>query len=294
MNARAVRLEGQGLTLAGDEVGPPDGRPVLLLHGGGQNRYAWKGTADELAAHGYRVLSLDARGHGDSDWPVEADYDMEHFASDLMTVLDTFDEPPVIVGASMGGITALVAQSMRPDEQLFAALVLVDVTPEMEPEGVERIMAFMTANPEGFASLDEAADAIAAYNPARSRSGNVDGLKKVLRQRPDGRWYWHWDVRFMTGKGFDSQDREARRQRMAEFAERLMAAAKTVTMPVLLVRGLLSDLVSDRTVASFRAAVPHAEFVEIARAGHMVAGDRNDHFSGAVVEFLGRHAPAER
>jgi pimeloyl-ACP methyl ester carboxylesterase len=81
---------------------------------------------------------------------------------------------------------------------------------------------------------------------------------------------------------------------MGEFAERLLLAAKTVTMPVLLVRGLLSDLVSDRTVASFREAVPHAEFTEIARAGHMVAGDRNDHFTGAVVEFLGRSAPVER
>lgn len=288
---REVRFTGAGIAIAGDETGPAEGQPVLLLHGGGQNRHAWKNTAASLAAGGYRVISLDARGHGDSEWPVEPDYDMEFFASDLLAVIDTLDRPPVAVGASMGGMASIVAQSLRPHQQVFAALVLVDVTPEMEVEGVERIIAFMTANPEGFATLEEAADIIAAYNPSRPRSTNLDGLHRVLRER-NGRWHWHWDVRFMTGRGFHTDPPEVRAARMGEFAERLLAASRLVTVPTLLVRGLLSELVSDRTVASFRAAVPHATFADVADAGHMVAGDRNDHFTAAVGEFLAFHVPA--
>jgi pimeloyl-ACP methyl ester carboxylesterase len=174
-----VNLRGaHGVNLVGDEVGPTGGRPVLLLHGGGQNRQAWKGTAAELADHGYRVLSLDARGHGDSEWPEEPRYEMEDLAADLEAVLATLERPPAVVGASMGGMTSLVAQG-RNAHQLFAALVLVDVTPSMEAEGVLRITGFMMANPEGFATLDDAADAIADYNPHRRRPARTDGLRRA-------------------------------------------------------------------------------------------------------------------
>jgi pimeloyl-ACP methyl ester carboxylesterase len=179
-----VHLRGaQGVNLVGDEVGPAGGRPVLLLHGGGQNRHAWKGTAVELAGHGYRVLSLDARGHGDSEWPEEPRYEMEDLADDLEAVLATLERPPAVVGASMGGMTSLVAQG-RNTHQLFAALVLVDVTPSMEAEGVLRITGFMMANPEGFATLDDAADAIADYNPHRRRPASTDGLRRASCARP--------------------------------------------------------------------------------------------------------------
>lgn len=289
---RPLELQGaQGVRLVGDEVGPPDGRPVLLLHGGGQNRHAWKGTAADLAERGYRVLSLDARGHGDSEWPEDPRYEMDDLAADLEAVLATLERPPAVVGASMGGMTSLVAQG-RAADQLFAALVLVDVTPSMEAEGVLRITGFMMANPEGFATLDDAADAIAAYNPHRRRSARTDGLRRVLRQTPDGRWHWKWDVRFMTSKPeLASGDLEAMAARIAVFADEMHRAAGRLEVPTLLVRGAESDLVSERSVAAFLEAAPHADFVEVSRAGHMVAGDQNDAFTEAVVDFLERHAP---
>jgi len=283
---RPFRTTGaSGLHLVGDEIGPHDGPVVLLLHGGGQNRHAWKDTGRRLAAHGYRVIGVDARGHGDSDWCPHGHYDMAHFGDDVLALLTHLDTVPAVVGASMGGLATIDAQGRTPDRQLFRAVVLVDVTPEMEPDGVRRIMAFMQAHPDGFATLDEAADAIAGYNPDRPRSGTTAGLEKVLRRRPDGRWGWHWDPQFLHGK-VDVGDDDAMRERMAERGRAWLDAARRIDVPTLLVRGLLSDLVSDRTVASFRAAVPHADFVEVARAGHMVAGDRNDAFADAVVAFL--------
>lgn len=282
----------EGMTLAADELGPESGTPVILLHGGGQNRHAWKATATTLADAGYRVLSVDARGHGDSTWSPEGHYEMEDLAADLTVVLQRFDRPPAVVGASMGGMTALMAQGGS-TEQLFSAVVLVDVTPRMEMAGVTRIMSFMTANPDGFASLDDAADTIAAYNPHRPRSASVEGLKRVLRQGDDGRWRWRWDPKFLTSKAEmmtgDPVDAEAR---MARMASTMYEAARRVAVPTLLVRGAESDLVSDQSVEEFLAAVPHASYVDVRGAGHMVAGDENDAFTTAVVDFLRTHLGA--
>ena len=277
-----------GVRLVGDRWGDPAGAPVLLLHGGGQNRHAWKATARALAIAGYEVTAIDARGHGDSGWSTEGHYEMEDHAGDLLAVLDTLDRPPVAVGASMGGMTALWAQGMS-DRQLFSALVLVDVTPRMELSGVSRIMGFMSAHPDGFESLEQAADVIAAYNPHRERSGNVEGLRKVLRER-DGRWHWRWDPRFITSKAeLMSGDPDAVERRMAGMAAQLHEAARRVEVPTLLIRGAESDLVSPESVQEFLAVVPHAGYVDVSGTGHMVAGDDNDAFTDAVIDFLRRH-----
>lgn len=128
----------------------------------------------------------------------------------------------------------------------------------------------------GFASLDEAASAIAAYTRERRRAPTADGLRKNLRQRADGRWYWHWDPRFV-----DATRNPANRPNglLEEMAARL-------TVPTLLIRGSKSDVLTDEGVDAFRRAVPHAQCVDVAGAGHMVAGDRNDAFTGAILDFL--------
>lgn len=280
-----------GLALVGDEWGarsaPAARPPVLLLHGGGQNRHAWRSTAARLAAAGYAATTVDARGHGDSAWSPGAEYDMEHYAADVLALLDRFDGPPVVVGASMGGMSALLAQAEVGDSRpLFAAVVLVDVTPRMELAGVQRIMGFMSANPDGFASLDDAADAIAAYNPHRARQPGTEGLHKVLRER-NGRYHWRWDPAFITSKAeFLDAEPAAMEARMADMAARMHAAAALVRVPTLLVRGSQSDLVSGASVRDFLDTVAHARFVDVAGAGHMVAGDDNDAFSAAVLDFL--------
>jgi pimeloyl-ACP methyl ester carboxylesterase len=283
-----LRLRGHGLDLAADAYGPDDGPPVLLFPGGGQTRHSWDGTARLLGNKGWRATTVDLRGHGDSDWAADGDYSLDAFAADVRDVaMATGPRPPALVGASLGGISSLIAiaeDDEATDRPVASALVLVDVAPRLEPEGVARIGAFMLGHLDGFASLEDVADAVAAYNPHRRRPSDLSGLRKNVRQRDDGRWYWHWDPRFMSPGRID-EPRSIRNE------DRLERAAQTLTLPVLLVRGRQSDVLSEAGARNLQAQVPHARFVDVAGAGHMVAGDRNDVFNDAVVAFLEETLP---
>lgn len=266
-----------GLEIVGDAYGDPSARPVLLLHGGGQTRHSWGSTASVLASAGWYAVAYDQRGHGESGRSATGHYEPGRFAEDLVEVAATFERRPVVVGASLGGLAALLAEGML-EPGLFAALVLVDITPRQEREGVHRIVSFMLEHAEeGFGSLDEAADAVARYQPHRERPKDHSGLRKNLRLDDDGRWRWHWDPALFNGhRGLQS----------AQEPGRFVTAAARLTLPTLLVRGRLSDLVSPETAREFLELVPHARFADVSGAGHMVAGDRNDRFCDAVVEFL--------
>lgn len=268
-----------GIRLAGDAWGKPDGPLVLLQHGGGQTRHAWKGAGQTLGAAGYYAVAFDARGHGDSGWAPDGDYSQDVMVEDLKCVLAALGERrPVLVGASMGGGTSLVA--VGEDHVDSTALVLVDIAPQVEQSGVDKISAFMNRNPDGFISLEEVADAIASYQPHRERPRNLDGLGKNVRLGEDGRYHWHWDPRFRDGHR-DLKQRQ----------ERLEACARALTLPTLLVRGGLSDILTEAGALHFLELCPNAEYVNVAGAAHMVAGDRNDVFADAVIEFLSRNVP---
>ncbi|OBG99034.1 peroxidase [Mycobacterium sp. E3251] len=271
-----------GITLVADEWnGGTDGagRPsVLMLHGGGQNRHSWKNTGQTLADEGLHVVAVDSRGHGDSDRAPNADYDVETLTADVLKVIEAIGRPVMIIGASMGGLTGILA-AHRAGPAVVTRLVLVDVVPRFEKGGSARIRDFMISGLDGFDSLEEAADAVAAYLPYRDKPRSPEGLKKNLRLRENGRWYWHWDPAFMTKPGDDPELR----------TEKFEQAAKSLSIPVLLIRGKLSDVVSPEGVRHFLASVPRAEFVELSNAGHTAAGDDNDAFSDAVVKFVKRH-----
>lgn len=266
---------GGDLMIRGEAWGASDAPPVLLLHGGGQTRYAWGNTARTLAEQGWYAITLDLRGHGESDWAPDGDYSIDAFVADLRGVAARLSQPPALVGASLGGITSLLAEG-EATEPMSTAVVLVDVTPRIEEKGAERILAFMKAYPQGFARLEEAADAVAEFLPHRSRPRDLSGLAKNVRQGPDGRYRWHWDPQMLNSFQLDR----------VRNPERMLAAAKGLRTPTLLVRGRMSDIVSEAAVAEFRSLAPHAQYVDVADAGHMVAGDRNDAFSEAVVNFL--------
>lgn len=269
---------GTDMMLTVDEW-PGERAPVVLAHGGGQTRHSWGGTARILASHGHRVVSIDLRGHGDSDWAADGDYSMGAYADDATAVVQWIGAPVAWVGASLGGMTGLHA--VDADADGFSSLTLVDITPRPAAVGVNRILEFMADRAhDGFASLDEAADAIAAYQPHRERPSDLSGLAKNLRQR-DGRWYWHWDPAFLTVRGAPGSEhaRGRRHDALEEIARRL-------TLPTMLVRGRLSDLVTQAEVDDFLDMVPHAQYVDVENAAHMIAGDRNDVFTDAVVAFL--------
>jgi pimeloyl-ACP methyl ester carboxylesterase len=283
-----IELAGDGgLTLVADVDGDPAAPPVVLFHGGGQTRHAW-GTTLQVLSRTWRAYSVDLRGHGDSAWAPDGDYSLDAFANDVRAVARSLPQPPALVGASLGGIASLTAIAETEGDPLAIALVLVDVAPRIEAAGVTRIGDFMKGNLDGFESLEEVADAIGAYNPHRPRPKNLDGLKKNLRQRADGRWMWHWDPRFVSGR-FGSPDET--RSTLVD-GDRLQRAARTLTIPTLLVRGRMSDLLSEEGARELLELVPHAQLADVAGAGHMVAGDRNDAFNDAVVEFLASVHPA--
>ena len=270
-----------GLRLRADAWGEPSAPPVLFWHGGGQTRHAWHGTARRLAGAGWYALCLDMRGHGESDWSTDADYHHDDFARDVAAVSRQFETPPVCVGASLGGIASLIAIA-EASGPLASALVLVDIATRMEMAGAERIVDFMKQKPEGFESLEEVADAVARYNPHRPRPADLSGLRKNLREGENGRLHWHWDPAFLAGAPRvlteDSQGVPDR--------DLLDECARALEIPTLLVRGRMSDLLSEEGARDFLKLVPHARFADVSGAGHMVAGDRNDAFTAAVETFL--------
>ncbi len=280
MEIHTTRIPGAGLSLAADVAGPEDGVPVILLHGGGQTRHAWSGALTALARSGHRAFSVDLRGHGDSDWADDGDYDPQAFAADVQAITESLQQPPVLVGASLGGAASLLAigQAARDGRSAPArGLVLVDVAPRLEKEGVGQIRDFMTRHMGGFASLDEAAAAIADYTPNRQRATRPEGLMKNLRHGDDGRLYWHWDPRFILGVNEEAHD---------VHEEAMGQAAHHVKVPVMLVWGRQSNVISSDSVRDLSERIPHANVVDIASAGHMVVGDRNDAFNHAVIDFI--------
>jgi len=269
-----------GLQIAADSWGDLDGPLVILMHGGGQTRHAWRTTGRSLGAAGYCAVAIDLRGHGDSDWAADGDYSRQAFVRDLESVVTTLRrDKPILVGASMGAEVALVAAACGTPNA--AALVMVDFAPQTESEGHERSKTFMAAHADGFSSLDEMADAIANYKGGQ-RPRNLDGLAKVVRRRANGRYYWHWDPRLLESRVQEFQTRHAS----------LSTCATRLETPMLLVRGGSSDVLSKSGAEEFLRQVPHGEYIEIPGVGHMIAGDRNDEFGRGVAEFLSRVAPS--
>ena len=273
-----VRFEGAGLTLAADIEGPADGRPLLFLHGGGQTRQSWGKALHQAAQHGYRACALDLRGHGESDWSPDGHYDIDSFAADARAVLRTWDQPAVLIGASLGGLTSLIVAANPPPK--VAGLILVDIAVRNEEAGTREISEFMNGAPDGFANIDEAADAVAAYLPHRPRPKDASGLMRNLREREDGRLVWHWDPTLFTNMAKGNRSR-------ALHEDYLETAARQLEVPTLLIRGGRSRVLSREGAEHFLQIAPHAEYVDVNDADHMVAGDANDLFNEAVFSFIG-------
>lgn len=237
-------------------------------------------AGEALVDAGYHVINFDARGHGESDWAGPGGYSLAQHSADLRAIVAKRGAPVALVGASLGGATALraMADGLRP-----GAVVLVDIVPNPDPREVRRIRAFMQSRPEGFASLEEAAAAIASYNPHRPRPVDAGGLARNLRRQPNGRYRWHWDPAFL-GREIEIE--------LAELADTVNGARAAGEVPVLLIRGASSEVVNDEGTSMLRDALPRLEVLDVAGAGHMVVGDRNDVFNSGLLQFLARCFPA--
>lgn len=272
---RSIRLPGQHCTtLVGDVYGPSSAPCVLLLHGGGQTRHAWRATAQKLGEAGWHAIAIDLPGHGDTDRIENGDYSVLTIAGEIACVVRALQRPITLVGASLGGLAAMGSLLLDPP-LLFDALVLVDVAPRIELRGVERIMHFMTAYPDGFASLNEAALHIARYR-GRPFYGSREGLRKNLRRAPSGRWVWHWDPRLLEPHNHEERSDVSLYER----------ALRTWVGPTLLIRGMQSDVVSSDGARELLRILPSARWIDLADAGHMIMGDTNDIFINEIIIFL--------
>ena len=268
----------QDIKIAADVWGSNNEELVILLHGGGQTRHAWGDTGKKLAEAGYHSVALDLRGHGDSEWHADGDYSIRAYKDDLVSIINEIGKPARLVGASLGGMASLVLAGDEINSDLCTALIMVDIGIYPDPVGSDRIVSFMLSGEGGFNSLEDVAKSISDYLPHRKKPKDLEGLKKNLRLKDDGRYYWHWDPRFIRRRP-GSQDREG------HFDLQLKAAEK-VTIPTLLIRGALSDVVTMEDVDYFLSVISHAKFVEIEKAAHMIAGDRNDIFAEEAIKFL--------
>lgn len=273
-----MHFKGHGdIKIAADVWGSNNQELVILLHGGGQTRHAWGETGKKLAEAGYHSVALDLRGHGDSEWHADGDYSIRAYKDDLVSIINEIGKPARLVGASLGGMASLVLAGDEINSDLCTALIMVDIGIYPDPVGSDRIVSFMLSGEKGFDSLENVAKSISDYLPHRKKPKDLEGLKKNLRLKDDGRYYWHWDPRFIRRRP-GSRDRR--------YFDLQLKAAEKVIIPTLLIRGALSDVVTMEDVDYFLSVISHAKFVEIEKAAHMIAGDRNDIFAEEAIKFL--------
>jgi len=263
-----------GVKIVADVVGPETAPLVVLLHGGGQTRRSWQDTAQAIANLGYRAYAPDLRGHGDTSRSDNGEYTPNQYVSDLQSMIGTIGGSAIVIGASLGGIVGLLTAGEY-GPSLIKALVLVDIAARTNPSGSDRIRSFMTARPDGFASIDEAADAVAAYSADRPRPRDISGLARNLRKRGE-RYYWHWDPRFLTSWHLARQSN----------ADRIEKAAQLLAIPVLLIHAAQSDILGRDEVDHLQSLIPHLTYKKVENAGHMVVGDQNNDFNRAIQNFL--------
>jgi len=264
-----------GNRIAASTFGPATGKPVLMLGGMGQTRHSWSRAAQAIGAQGRCAITLDLRGHGESDWAPDGDYGFAQMAGDLVAVASSLDQPSVLVGASLGGKVALAAAGHG--DAHVAGLVMVDTAPMVEPGGIAEVTRFLNAPAEGFSSPQAAAEELARQNGRTVAPDAAAKMQRNMRQDRAGGWHWHWDPAIRDRK---------HGVRGASANGYLADAAARLTIPVLLTRGERSPVVSDASIAHFRGLTPQLQVETIPGAGHMIVGDQNDDFAAAVLRFL--------
>jgi pimeloyl-ACP methyl ester carboxylesterase len=264
-----------GVALAGEFRGDPDERLLVFLHGAGQSGSSWTRAAVRLASAGWRTLTLDLRGHGASDRAPGGRYAVDDLRDDVVAVLEAVDEPAAIVGASMGGWLAILVAAALPREAV-RGIVLADSAHRGDETGGAGLLEFVRGAADGYASAQDAADALAAVALGGGAPPDPARLRHVLRSA-DGRLWWHWDPAFAELWGaVDS----------TSHAERVLAAARTLDCPLLLARGADSRLITDEIATEFCDRVPAARRIDLPGVGHMFSGDDNAVFVEAIGPFL--------
>lgn len=266
-------FDADGLRMHFLEWGEPTARPIILLHGGALTAHTWDVVCLGLLPE-FRCIAPDLRGHGDSEWAADGDYSTDAHRRDLEALLAHLAiDRCVLVGNSLGGMTAIRYTAQRSATQQPQALVLVDIGPEMREAGRQRLRSF-TGGPRELDSVEEFVDRAVAFNPLRRRDVLRRSLLNNLRQLPSGKWTWKYDPnRFGRGPAPTTAERWADVQR--------------ITCPTLVVRGGRSDMFYDEDAAKLAATLPHGRWIKIDNASHTVQGDQPLALLTAIRKFLG-------
>ena len=263
------------LKLAYQEWGPDDGPVILALHGFGVSGHMFD-EFGQRASDRYRLINLDQRGHGDSEWAPDGDYTRETFVADVEAVREGLGfQQVILMGHSMGGLNAVEYTFQHPDR--VSALILVDVGPEAAKEGVDNIMRF-TRGPDEL-DFDEFVQNAMRFNTRRTEENIRERMRHRLRPLENGKWTWKFDKRFREGEG-------AVRSGSEISSDELWRRFRELAPPVLLVRGGQSDILSQEVAERVVAEVASARLVVVPEAGHSVPGDNPDGFTAAITEFL--------
>lgn len=256
------------------EWGEPGAPSVLLLHGGNQSAHSWDLVSLHLADR-FRVVALDQRGHGDSEWARDADYSSIAMARDARALIDELDLAcPIIVGHSMGGRNTLRLTLDHAD--VPRALVIVDIGPEISERGARAVGTFISQNRE-FEDVEDFVRNVRRYDPFRSREHIERTVKYNLMRRADGKYVSKSDY---TPRGGPMDKERARRERVT------LEDVKAIRQPVLVVRGAQSNILAPEAAERFVAALAQGQLVTVPRSGHNVHGQNTPGFLDAVRPFL--------
>jgi esterase len=255
--------------------GNPDKPPLVFLHGGALTAHTWDVVCLALRDR-YHCLALDQRGHGDSDWA--EDYSHERHCEDITGFIEQLGiARTVMIGQSMGGLNSIVYAGGGTER--LAAVVIVDVGPELNIGGTRRIGDFIRDTPEA-ESIDAFIEKAMVFNPRRDPLLLRRSLMHNLRQQPDGKWTWKWDPSRMRAGAIKLEDH-------IEGMHRLWTHVERIDCPALVMRGGKSDVFSDANAEKLAAALPRGRWVRIEDAGHTVQGDNPRDMVAVLREFFG-------
>ncbi len=271
---RSANIVLRGMRFHYLDWGNPAHPAIILLHGGHQQAHSWDLVSLNLARH-YRVIALDQRGHGDTEWARDADYTGQAMAADAAGFIRAigFEQPPVVIGHSMGGRNTMLLARNHPD--LLRAMVIVDIGPELSERGRTAIAGFVKANEE-FDDLEHFIANVRQYDPYRPRAHIERTVKYNMLVRADGKYV----------SKCDGTLRRLGIRPMAPGDALTLADAAKLDLPALLVRGADSNILAPDAAERFRDALPQGVLVTVPNCGHGVPSQNTPGFLAALHDFL--------
>ena len=259
------------------EWGNSENPTIILIHGIAQTCHSWDFISLGLSEK-YRVIALDLRGHGDSEWAPDKNYNIEAYSDDLHKIIEKLNlNNFILIGLSIGGKTCFTYASQHLEK--IRALAIVDAAPENIQAGYKNMSKFMKQKDE-LDSIDEFIDRILKYNPRRSRQQAKGSIIHNIKQMENGKWTWKYDSFFRTPqKHIQNPDK---------IAKTLWSRLGKVMCPTLIVRGAQSDLVASEITEKMSNIMNNATIVTVKNAGHLVPGDNPAGFQTAINNFLNK------